>query len=132
MVNYRRDYSHGAIYFFTLTLKSRKSTYLTTYIDVLGQSFRAVKAKFNFKTHAIIVLPDHLHLIGELPKEDCNYSQRWRLIKTRFTQGLIKKGGWLTEIIVVKEMFGKIAFGSIVLEMTMIWRNTLIIFIIIL
>lgn len=92
MVNYRRDYSQGAIYFFTLTLKNRKSTYLTTHIDLLGQSFRDVRSKFNFMTHAIIVLPDHLHVVWELPKDECNYSQCWRLIKTRFTQGLIKKG----------------------------------------
>ncbi|KTD25437.1 Transposase and inactivated derivatives [Legionella lansingensis] len=120
MVNYRRDYSPGAIYFFTLTLKSRKSTYLTIYIDLLGQAFRAVRSKFNFMTHAIIVLPDHLHVIWELPKDDCNYSQRWRLIKTHFTQGLIQKGVTVRRNNRGEGNVWQIAFGSIVLEMTMI------------
>lgn len=91
MVNYRRDYSKGAIYFFTVTLQNRQSTYLTSYIDLLGHVFRQVRAKAYFTTHAIVVLPEHLHTIWELPPDDCDYSLRWRLIKTGFAQGLINK-----------------------------------------
>ena len=91
MVNYRRDYTNGAIYFFTLTLQNRQSDYLIKYIDLLGEAFRYVRTKCYFTTHAIAVLPDHLHVIWELPQEDCNYSLRWRLIKTGFTQGIINK-----------------------------------------
>ena len=86
MVNYRRDYTSGAFYFFTLTLQNRQATYLTTHIDALGKVFRDIRKKAFFTTHAIVILPDHLHVIWELPKDDCNYSMRWRLIKTRFIQ----------------------------------------------
>jgi putative transposase len=91
MVSYRRDYTPGALYFFTLTLKNRQASYLTTYSSLLGNAFRYVRNKAYFTTHAVVVLPDHLHVIWQLPLEDYNYSLRWRLIKTRFTQELIKQ-----------------------------------------
>lgn len=94
MVNYRRDYTNGAIYFFTVTLQNRQSSDLTRYIDLLGDAFRHVRARFSFTTHAIAVLPDHLHAIWELPEEDYDYSLRWRLIKTRFTQARGKQNVW--------------------------------------
>ena len=50
---------------------------------------RQIRSKAQFTTHAIVVLPDHLHVIWQLPDGDCNYSQRWRFIKTRFTQELL-------------------------------------------
>ncbi|MDP1604902.1 MAG: transposase [Legionella sp.] len=91
MVNYRRDFTAGATYFFTLTLQNRDSNYLTQYIDLLGEAFRHVRKKAHFTTHAIAVLPEHLHVVWELPRDDCSYSLRWRLIKTRFTQEINKK-----------------------------------------
>lgn len=89
MVNYRRDYTRGAFYFFTLTLQNRQATYLTTYIEALEKAFRDIRKKAFFTTHAIVILQDHLHVIWELPIDDCNYSMRWRLIKTRFIQELV-------------------------------------------
>lgn len=35
-----------------------------------------------------MVLPDHLHCLWRLPEGDCDYSTRWRLIKSRFSRGL--------------------------------------------
>ena len=90
MVNYRRDYSPGASYFFTLALINRKAHYLTQYIDYLGHAFRAIKLKSHFITEAIVILPDHLHCIWKLPKNDSDYSQRIRLIKTQFTQSVLQ------------------------------------------
>jgi putative transposase len=89
MVNYRRDYTPGAVYFFTLTLKDRKATYLTTYISNLGQAFRYARGKSNFVTEAIVVLPDHLHFLWQMAAGDSNYSKPIRFIKTHFTQALL-------------------------------------------
>lgn len=89
MVNYRRDYTQGATYFFTLALYDRKATYLTTHISNLGAAFRHVRTKSNFITEAIIVLPDHLHFLWKMPENDTNYSKSIRLIKTHFTRALI-------------------------------------------
>ena len=91
MVNYRRDYTNGALYFFTLTLQNRSSTDLTSHINILGDALRHVRKKSYFTTHAIVVLPDHLHVIWELPCNDADYSVRWRLIKTHFTKRLMQQ-----------------------------------------
>ena len=82
MVNYRRDYTNGAIYFFTLTLQNRQSDYLIKYIDLLGEAFRYVRTKCYFTTHAIAVLPDHLHVIWELPQ---------RIVITLCAGGLLRQ-----------------------------------------
>lgn len=33
-------------------------------------------------------MPDHLHVIWQLPKDDNNYAMRWRLIKSGFSREL--------------------------------------------
>lgn len=35
-----------------------------------------------------VVLPDYLHCVIPLPDNDPDFSLRWRLIKTRFSQSL--------------------------------------------
>ena len=92
MVNYRRDLTPGGTYFFTLALMNRNSNYLTTHIQLLGRSFRHARKDNPFITEAIVVLPEHLHVIWRLPDGDCDYSTRWRQIKTYFTQELINAG----------------------------------------
>jgi len=92
MVNYRRSYTKGATYFFTVNLKNRKENHLTTYIDQLRESLRIVKQQHPFKIIAIVVLPEHLHTIWTLPENDANYPKLWRAIKSRFTRLIIKEG----------------------------------------
>ena len=92
MVNYRRDYTPGGTYFFTLALRDRQSRLLTTYIDCLGDAFRFAKQKAYYQTIAIVVLHEHLHAIWELPADDTDYSSRWKWIKSHFTQALIRSG----------------------------------------
>ena len=38
----------------------------------------------------IVVLPDNLHTLWQLPNHDANYSMRWNLIKRRFSRALPK------------------------------------------
>ncbi|AHE67800.1 REP-associated tyrosine transposase [Legionella oakridgensis] len=92
MVHYRRDKTPAAVYFFTLSLKNRQSNLLTKHIALLGESFRHTRQHQPFKTRAVVVLPDHLHTLWELPDGDDDYSTRWRHIKTHFTRSLIKNG----------------------------------------
>jgi putative transposase len=86
MVLYRRNRIAGGTYFFTVTLRDRRSTLLIDRIDDLREAFRAVKRKRPFRLDAMAVLPDHLHAIWTLPEGDDDYSGRWRAIKTRFTR----------------------------------------------
>ena len=73
-------------YFFTLTLKNRTSALLTKHIGALRHSFRQAQKNNPFILHAVVVLPDHIHLIMELPEKDADYSTRLRQIKTYFLQ----------------------------------------------
>ena len=63
---------------------------------MLGRAFRRARKANPFSTEAIVVLPEHLHVIWRLPMEDDAYSTRWRQIKTYFTQELINSGVPLT------------------------------------
>lgn len=92
MVNYRRYKTPGVAYFFTLALKDRSADLLTKYIRLLGNSFRRARKNNSFATKAIVVLPDHLHVIWELPEGDEDYSTRWRQIKTYFIQDVLERG----------------------------------------
>ena len=88
MTNYRRYYVKGGTYFFTVALAHRQSTLLTYHADQLGNAFRAVRLAHPFQTHAVVVLPDHLHCVWTLPQGDGDFSTRWRQIKSAFSRSL--------------------------------------------
>ena len=92
MVLYRRNRLPGGGYFFTVTLRDRRSDFLLRYIDVLREAIRSVKVERPFTIEAIVVLPDHLHAIWRLPQGDDDYPARWRAIKARFVAGLRRQG----------------------------------------
>ncbi|MDQ2962677.1 MAG: transposase [Pseudomonadota bacterium] len=86
MVCYRRNRAAGATYFFTITLHDRNSTALTDQIVCLGSAMRACRSRHPFSLTAIVVLPDHMHCVWELPEGDSDYSIRCGLIKATFTR----------------------------------------------
>jgi len=86
MVAYRRNFTPGASYFFTVTLLDRSSSLLIDKIHDLRRAVRSVRAERPFTIDAIVILPDHLHCIWTLPRNDADYSMRWREIKSRFSR----------------------------------------------
>lgn len=89
MTNYKRNKTQGGMYFFTLVLSQRHNTnLLIDHFDLLKSSIKKVKSKYPFLLPAIVVLPDHLHMVMLLPKGDDDYAMRVRLIKTYFTKAL--------------------------------------------
>ena len=92
MVNYRRNLIAGGTYFFTVTLRDRQASLLTTHIDALKFAFRETRTAKPFQIEAIVVLPEHLHAIWSLPVHDSDYAGRWRKIKSRFTRLLVQRG----------------------------------------
>ena len=92
MVRYRRNRISGGSYFFTVTLHDRQSHTLTDHIDLLRIGFRETQRRWPFVIDAIVILPDHLHTVWTLPAGDADYSNRWRLIKSRFTRAAGKSG----------------------------------------
>jgi putative transposase len=75
-------------YFFTAALSDRRSTQLTTHIDILREAFRYTKIRYPFLIEAMVVLPDHLHTIWTFPSEDTAHSHRWAMLQSRFARSL--------------------------------------------
>jgi putative transposase len=92
MVRYRRNFVAGGTYFFTATLADRTSHALVHHVDALRVSFRATRLAHPFAIDAIVVLPDHLHIVMTLPQENADYPTRWQLIKRRFTAAVANAG----------------------------------------
>lgn len=92
MVRYRRNFIAGGTFFFTVTLNDRRSSALTENIDLLRKAIQSTREQQPFKMDAIVVLPDHLHTIWTLPNDDCDFSGRWRSIKSYITRDLAKRG----------------------------------------
>lgn len=53
---------------------------------------RRVQQEKYYEIKAIVVLPEHLHCIWQLPPQNANYPQRWKEIKKYFTQGVNQAG----------------------------------------
>ncbi len=83
-MKYRRVFRDGFSYFITVVTYQRNPILLEN-IDLLRQSFRYAKSKFEFEIEAIVVLPDHFHTIL-LPKEAKNYPKIISSIKRYFSQ----------------------------------------------
>src|ERR1700674_5695706 len=92
MVRYRRNFVPGGTFFFTATLADRRSTMLTDHIIQLRAAFRATRRAHPFSIDAIVILPDHLHVLMTLPEADADFPTRWQLIKRRFTTAVSKAG----------------------------------------
>lgn len=88
MTNYRRLRIPGATYFFTLCLQQKGSTALVDHIDLLRWAYARTVQELPVTCHAMVILPDHLHAVWSEPEGDVHYSERWRKIKARFSQGL--------------------------------------------
>ena len=80
----------GGAFFFTVTLADRTSQALTDHITDLRTALRQERHSHPFVIDAIVVLPDHLHMVMTLPDGDADYPNRWRLIKRRFTEAVLQ------------------------------------------
>ncbi|HEX6827632.1 MAG TPA: transposase, partial [Burkholderiales bacterium] len=92
MVAYRRNFLPGGTFFFTVTLKDRRSTLPVEHIDRLRQAFRQAREQQPFSILALVVLPDHLHAVLGLPAHEADFPGRWRRIKALFTHSLVACG----------------------------------------
>ena len=86
MRNYLRS-RIGRVFSFTVVTHERRAILTTDRgRTALRSAILAVQANDPFRVVAIVLLPDHLHAIWELPAADLDYSVRWRLIKSCFTR----------------------------------------------
>lgn len=85
-MNYRRLYIPGGTYFFTVVTAAREPIFANPdAISLFTGCMQVVRQKHPFTPVAFVILPDHLHMIWNLPPGDDDFSTRWRLIKSRFT-----------------------------------------------
>lgn len=86
-MQYRRARIEGGTYFFTVvTYKRMKILAQAENVSILREAFKYVMQNHPFKIDAIVILPDHLHCIWTLPKDEQDYSTRWRLVKSYFSR----------------------------------------------
>jgi putative transposase len=87
MANYRRIYTGGNIYFFTLVMYRRQA--ILCHDDIrtaLRSGIMETRKTHPFKVDAWVLMPDHLHCIWTLPENDINFSTRWAMIKRYVTK----------------------------------------------
>ena len=94
MSNYRRWNQPGGTSFFTIVTYRRFWLFEEEAARKLfGEIMREVAHELPFETLAIVLLPDHLHVIWTLPPGDGDFSTRWKSIKESFTKRWLSMGG---------------------------------------
>ena len=86
VMKYRRIYLENHSYFITIVTHNRNPL-LIEHIALLRDSFRRCKQKYLYDIEAIVVLPDHLHMIIT-PEIATEYSKIISHIKRSFIYGL--------------------------------------------
>ena len=94
MQRLRRNYVPGGTYFFTLVTWNR-GPFLTRDRNrqLLRDAFEHEQVRRPFAIQAMVLLPDHLHVIWTLPDGDSDFSTRWSRIKNHFTRSYLRSGG---------------------------------------
>ncbi len=86
MVRYRRNRGCGGTYFFTVTLRNRRSDLLVRRIDDLRDAWRAARWRVPHELIAMVVLPEHLHAVLRMTDGRDDYSRLWQDIKKGYTR----------------------------------------------
>ncbi|OOZ39330.1 transposase [Solemya pervernicosa gill symbiont] len=86
-MEYRRNFEAGGTYFFTVVTQSRQPILIDN-IDLLRAAFVHTRKRYPFEIDAVVVLPDHLHTIWNLPRGDDDYARRWMVLKRKFSSPL--------------------------------------------
>ena len=83
MADYRRLFLEGHSYYLTI-VTHRRNPILIDNIEALRESFRESKRYYLYTIDAIVILPDHLHMIIT-PKVAKDYPKIIRAIKYNFS-----------------------------------------------
>jgi putative transposase len=94
MADYLRSRIDGGMYFLTLVTHERARRLTTRNArGLLRRAMAEVQASRPFDLRAVVLLPDHLHMLWRLPEGDAEYSGRVALIKRHFTRAFLSAGG---------------------------------------
>jgi putative transposase len=84
MTAYHRLYQPEGTYFFTVCLEDREGRTLVDHVDKLRAAYAMATHEMPVQTHAVVILPNHLHAIWTEPGMP-RFSDRWQRIKARFS-----------------------------------------------
>ena len=87
MANYKRIFLDRYSYYITM-VTHRRNPILVDNIEALREAFRESKRYYPYSIDAIVVLPDHIHMIIR-PKQVKNYPKIVRAIKYNFSTKII-------------------------------------------
>ncbi len=90
MRTYIRNRIKGGTYFLTMNLANRKSELLTKYINEFRHACQLTKQNHDFELHAMVLLPDHVHMLITLADNSDNYAVIISSIKTHFSRQIKK------------------------------------------
>lgn len=94
MPSYRRRRILGGVYFFTVVTYLRRHVFTTDVSSKLLKSAMAeARQRLPFSIDAIVLLPDHLHMVMRLPEGDDDFPARLAKIKRNFTEAYLAAGG---------------------------------------
>ena len=82
----------GGTYFFTVTLRDRRSDLLVRHVDALRASWRDARARVAHDVLAAAVMPDHLHAVTHMHDGADDYPRLWQEIKKGFSRRLSHAG----------------------------------------
>lgn len=89
MSKYRRFYDPGSCIFLTIATHQRRPLFAEAQnIYKLRLATAKMKAEMPVNIIAAVVLPDHIHFLWQLPKDDWDYSKRVGRMKALFSKSL--------------------------------------------
>ena len=94
MPDYRRAYQPGGSFFLTLVTHARAPLFDDPLARrCLHESLALARHDRPFDLLAVVLLPEHLHLIVTLPDGDADFSTRVAAVKGRFSRRWLAAGG---------------------------------------
>ena len=94
MPNYLRALQPGGTFFLTLVTQRRVPIFADEGARaMLHDAFAQCRRHHGFVLDAMVLLPDHLHLLMTLPEDDADFSMRIANIKSHFTRHYLASGG---------------------------------------
>ena len=94
MSEYRRTLIKGGIYFLTLVTYQRQNIFSLPHVRaLLDTAILQTNQHHPFDEIAYCILPDHIHLIWQLPENDSNYSTRVSVMKRYFSKKYVEQFG---------------------------------------
>jgi putative transposase len=99
MSDYRRFYVPGGQFFFTIVTARRRPILANPQAQAaLRQAIETCRESKPFQIPALVLLPDHLHMIWTMPPYDHNFSTRIGRIKADFSRLWLASGGHETSV----------------------------------